>query len=237
MISEHDKQAILDGAYGITREGKKVKYVGKRDTTDGDSAYPLFFVVFNQKDEISRTLLLSKDFTNFKGLRGDNDVIGLWENSTEPFNLDKALAGEPVLLRNGLKGFVHKALETPDSRNVQYFGVAENCNADGVWYLPTFWNKRLISSIQLHHEQTNYDIMGMWKEPEPEPKTVTLTLPRPVKCINHAFWYINSTRDVRSVFNRVGDKVIGAEELEAGVCFAAKEDAQAWLDALQNSRK
>ena len=25
MISEQDKQAILDGAYGITRKGKKVK--------------------------------------------------------------------------------------------------------------------------------------------------------------------------------------------------------------------
>lgn len=29
------------------------------------------------------------------------DVIGLWENRLEPFDLQRALAGESVMLRNG----------------------------------------------------------------------------------------------------------------------------------------
>lgn len=31
MISEQDKQAILNGAYGITRDGYKCKYIGTTD--------------------------------------------------------------------------------------------------------------------------------------------------------------------------------------------------------------
>jgi len=34
MISEKDKQAILNGAYGVSRSGLKCKFVGLVDTSD-----------------------------------------------------------------------------------------------------------------------------------------------------------------------------------------------------------
>lgn len=40
MISENDKQAILGGAYGVSRGGVKVKFIGMTNNTD----YPYQFI-------------------------------------------------------------------------------------------------------------------------------------------------------------------------------------------------
>ncbi len=85
MISEKDKQAILNGAYGITRSGRKVKFIGY-------SAHQLFELTFItlSADKISYYCPLGDigfiyvDKNNFKATLSthDNhkdDIIGLWE--------------------------------------------------------------------------------------------------------------------------------------------------------------
>lgn len=161
MISEKDKKAILNGAYGITREGKKVKYVGKREPVDEHSDYPHFFVVINQKGEITRTLCLSEDFTHYLGNESDHSVVGLWENRLESFDLKRALAGEPVKLRCGLKAYIKYDLPSEykgkhplngyyiDPKNPKEL-VTESWARDGKAFI--------------FEDKHDLDIIGMWKD-------------------------------------------------------------------------
>lgn len=230
MISMQDKEAILNGALGVTREGKKVKYVGKRDTTDGDSDYPLFFVVFNQKDEICRTLLLTKDFTNFKGPGGDNDVIGLWEDKLEQFNVDRALAGEPVKLRDGKKAYM-KYIMPPEYKGpypLRGYIIDPNGASE---IESSSWTLEGISSVLISNHKC--DIISMWEEPEPVSKNVTVTLPRALRKPKDKMWFVDSDGPTRSSYG----KNIQLGDFEKIPYFGSEEDAKAWFDAMQNSRK
>lgn len=101
MISEQDKQAILKGAYGITREGNKVKFIGEREINNG---FPYHFVILSQNDKILGSLGLTKNLTNQPEQESIHDVVGLWKDKPEPFDLERALLGEPVKLMDGVFG-------------------------------------------------------------------------------------------------------------------------------------
>ncbi|MDO9858950.1 hypothetical protein Q7453_11475, partial [Glaesserella parasuis] len=103
MISEQDKQAILNGAYGISRKGLKCKFVG---FTNGTHSYVHMFVYFNTEGFIVNIEYLNENFNNSTAFESLEDVIGLWQDKPEPFDLKRALNGEPVMLRNGLKAYV-----------------------------------------------------------------------------------------------------------------------------------
>lgn len=230
MISEKDKEAILNGAYGITRGGRKVKYVGKRNTSDCDVDFPLFFAVFNQKDEICITLLLSRDFTNFNGRGSDNDVVGLWEDKPEPFDLERALAGEPVKLRNGKKAYMKYIMPPEYKGSYPLRGYiidpssateieSNSWTLDGIGCVPT----------GVH----SLDIISMWKDPESVANNVTVTLPRALSEPQDEMWYVNEGGVHRS-FN---DEDMAINLFNQRVYFASEEDAKAWFVAMQNSRK
>lgn len=80
-------------------------------------------------------------------------------------DLEDALAGKPVLLRNGLKAEITKALDAPDTKGFQYFGLVYNECADGVWYLQCAWNSDFKATF-IRNDTTNYDIVGMWASDE-----------------------------------------------------------------------
>lgn len=107
MISAQDKQAILDGEYGITRDGMKCKYLGR---SKGLGSYDHFFVYYDKDGLVSYTTSLTRDFINYIGSESVKDVVGLWKNRTEPFNLHKALAGAPVMTRDGSKAYVQATI-------------------------------------------------------------------------------------------------------------------------------
>lgn len=216
MISENDKQAILNGAFGVTREGKKVKYIGRYASKDKTS-FPCLFVVFNQNDEITRTLYLSENLTNFKDLGSVNDVVGLWENRVDLFNLERALAGEPVMLRNGLKANILKQIKDT------LIGYFDECS-------PFSWDINGDASLAA---ESNHDIICMWKEPEPELNTVTFTLPSALKEPKDEMWVLTPEGYVRSMYN----KYIPLDRFNKRIFFNSEEDAKAWFDAMQDSRK
>ena len=103
MISEQDKQAILKGAYGITREGNKVKFIGEREINNG---FPYHFVILSQNDKILGSLGLTKNLTNQPEQESIHDVVGLWEDRPKPFNLEEALAGKPFSNQFGEKTYL-----------------------------------------------------------------------------------------------------------------------------------
>lgn len=215
MISEKDKQAILNGAYGISRGGKKCKFVGKAAHPDD---YTHKFIYLNNEGLIHTSTYLNNDFKNYDGIISDFDVIGLWEDKPEPFNLERALAGEPVMLRNGLKANILKQIKDT------LIGYFDECS-------PFSWDINGDASLAA---ESNHDIIGMWKEPEPELNTVTFTLPSALKEPKDEMWFIYGTEVRKSIYNASS---LTREGFEQVTYFASKEDAEAWLNLLKNSRK
>ena len=234
MITEKDRQAILNGAYGITRNGRKAKYIG----TCSSEKYPNYFIFLDEDDEIFYGTKFTNDFREYEDAVSNLDIVSLWKDEPEPFDLDRALAGEPVMTRDGSKGYVFTNLNNIASK--------EDINCDN--YLPlrgviiyenngkklSLETWELNGKTSSNSEEDHYDIIGMWRAPEPVSNTVTLTLPCPLKePIGHK-WYVNSELDTPKCTNT---DAYTKTFISKGCYFATKEDAQAWLDAMRNNRR
>ena len=100
MISEQDKQAILNGACGITSSGHKAMFVG----TIATSYYKHLFTI--KKDNGDIATCVYSDELRFCHVISELDIVGLWDDRPEPFNLEKALAGKPFRNHRGLKTYL-----------------------------------------------------------------------------------------------------------------------------------
>ena len=203
MISEQDKQAILNGAYAVSRRGHKAKYLGETSSV----SHPYCFVYYDENGKIIVAYHLTKNFIHYKEEPSTFDVVGLWQDKPEPFDLERALAGELV-----------KYSDKPC--------YVYQSNVTGL-----FWVEAQDGSF-VDNDTPFEDVaeQGMWKEPEAEPKTVTLTLPRPLKEPRDKVWYINTFGEVLPARESI------KSVLNAGRYFGSEEDAQAWVDAMRNSR-
>ena len=206
MISENDKQAILNGAYGITRSGRKCKYVGLSNQPDN----PYVFIYFDSLDKIVGTNYLNETLLYRKNDMTVFDVIGLWEDKPEPFDLERALEGELVK-------YSDKPCYVYQSKVTGLFWVEAQ---DG-----SFIDND--TSLEALSEQ------GMWKEPEPVSKNVTVTLPRALRKPKAEMWFVDSDGPNRSSYG----ENIQLGDFERIPYFGQEEDAKAWFDAMQNSRK
>ncbi|MFC1135626.1 pyruvate kinase [Pasteurella multocida] len=147
------------------------------------------------------------------------------------FDLEKALAGEPVMLRNGSKAFIVKHIpedhiKKEECELIGYLVEGSKFHNCVTWTKDGKYNPCFSSHI--------YDIIGMYEEPRP---TVTLTLPSPIKTAHHnqeVFKRGNSTI-IRFYFDANRDK--HRKMLESGSLFYSEGDAQAWLDAMKNARR
>lgn len=87
-------------------------------------------------------------------------------NNPQPFDLNRALNGEPVLLRNGNKAFVKFKMDKPDSAVLIGTETKENVDKlrrwklDGTGYLG---------------QSKESNIIGMWQEPNIINLRLTLT--------------------------------------------------------------
>lgn len=87
----------------------------------------------------------------------------------KPFDLEKALAGEPVVLRCGRKAFLTCDLRryfkntVSDKKLIGIISEEDDHNSFAVsarWYDSGAYHNSECS------EETDYDIVGMWEEPE-----------------------------------------------------------------------
>ncbi|MDG6346173.1 hypothetical protein Q7469_11510 [Glaesserella parasuis] len=222
MINEEIKQALLNGAYGITRNGFKCKYIG----TNILQRY--VFAFFNDKGEILHVIDMLGKFNRFKhDEEGEFDVVGLWEDKPEPFNLDKALKGEPVMTREGNKAYIKYCLPEEYKNGFPLGGYIINSKASINHYSWSLTGKAV--EIKCNHPQ---DIIGMWKD-EPVSNTVTLPLPCPLKEPQDKMWIVTYGGAELSLL----DKTISAELFDKRIFFGSKEDAQAWFDAMRDNRR
>ncbi|OIQ13484.1 hypothetical protein [Pasteurella multocida] len=144
------------------------------------------------------------------------------------FNLEKALAGEPVVLRVESKAFVK--FEVPKELRANNFADIVGFKISGDEFIVKEWDIDGVARSSCGYE----DIVGMYEEPRP---TVTLTLPAPIKTAHHnqeVFKRGNSTI-IRFYFDANRDK--HRKMLESGSLFYSEGDAQAWFEAMKNARR
>lgn len=139
------------------------------------------------------------------------------------FNLDAALNGEPVMLRNGDKAFIFKnILGTPilDFKpDYPLIGMIHNHAIVQSWTLD--------GRISLSNDCANGDIVGMWEEP----KISIEDLPKPFKPEeNELYFYINNGCVCRNLFWSGFDENLAKN----AKCFKTREDAQKWLDFMKS---
>lgn len=86
MINEKDKQAILNGEYGITRNGFKIKYIFTSEVNIKNRRH-LFLVYREVNGKVSEhfDIWLTEDFKFILADREhDLDIVGLGEDKPEP---------------------------------------------------------------------------------------------------------------------------------------------------------
>ena len=156
LINEQDKQAILAGAYGITRSGQKVKHVFTSNTNTRVKRN--LFILYENTGGHSH-YWASDNFTFYTIDTHSLDVVGLWEDKPEPFDLDRALAGEPI----HMKGSNTKAYISGQSSFDSNTYIVES-----------------IHGVTLRDEIELRDNFVMWKEPEFVNQVSNVELPKPI---------------------------------------------------------
>ena len=150
----------------------------------------------------------------------------------KPFDLEEALQGKPVQLRNGNKAFIQTdlrklgLLESITPYVIKGISVA----SDGADWHEYSWTANG-QSLEGYIDRDS-DIIGMYEEPTP---TITVTLPIPFKPkAGEQYFYIgglNSMVSEGNFNNGIFEKLV----VSAGFCFRTEEDAQAWLDTMKEA--
>ena len=142
------------------------------------------------------------------------------------FNLEAALNGEPVMLRNGEKAYIFKNIQDIHILDfkVDYplIGMMHNHAPVQTWSLD--------GRISLVSDYSNGDIIGMWEEPK---KQISIEdLPKPFKPkTGDEYKYIVGVEVFRRI--SVGDSFDKSLSM-GGQCYRTEEDAQKWLDFMKS---
>lgn len=146
------------------------------------------------------------------------------------FNLDEALQGKPVKLRNGWKAIVYYRIPdefvNSEGDNVAYPLKGITFQADGA----------VLNSINSWKDdgcfsagKRDFDIVGMWEEP----KISVEDLPKPFNPKDgDKYFYFSENGVERVTFCEADDSDTGLAE--NGQCFRTREDAQKWLDFMKS---
>ncbi|ODN39085.1 pyruvate kinase [Pasteurella multocida] len=150
------------------------------------------------------------------------------------FNLEKALAGEPVVLRNGYKAFVK--FEVPSEYQTNPYSEIMGFFIDNNNYAKRIsWNREGKYNSTFNDD---FNIVGMYEEPQP---TVTLTLPCPLKAVTagQRVFYLDLNKQSERAFDFLfqSGSNYHSNLLKNGGVFQSEEDALAWLNAMRESRR
>lgn len=89
----------------------------------------------------------------------------------KPFDLEAALAGEPVVLSNGLKAYVLHRLHRTSSASIELIGYSIGMNDDQT---QEAWDIAGSSEYGC-----DWDIVGMWEDPPQTVKIGNFEFPKP----------------------------------------------------------
>lgn len=147
------------------------------------------------------------------------------------FNLDAALNGEPVMLRNGKKAYI--GYKTPDyyvsdnGREIKFPLHGYIIKAYNIIEVPyMFWN--INGRAYKDGIDNASDIIAMWEEP----KISIEDLPKPFKPEeDEEYWVISPDyKEPQKYFARN----LNHYSIQYGNCFRTEADAQKWLDFMKS---
>lgn len=150
----------------------------------------------------------------------------------KPFNLEEALAGEPVVLRNGMKAFIKFKLPKTSS-NIPYIGYYINNNSNCV---EIAWDAYGMCEPVTNRE-TLLDVIGMWEEPKRVINGIEVPEPVTMEDLETGayYWHVHlycSDFVAKSIFSRKSSGDI--QLIKKVFVFKTKEDAKAMAKALLN---
>lgn len=223
MLSEKEIEAFKNGSFGVSRDGRKARYIG-----ENKNGSPII-ARFCKDGTFDSTHIYTTSFVFSEGIETHFDIVGLWEDKPEPFDLERALAGEPVLLRNQSKGHILKQI---DDTFIGYFDHSS----------PISWG---LDGSRSQAADSSFDIIGMWKEPENAQANAQAQykeMPKPIEEFGdlEKVWLVGSmpsrlypTYYSSKNFNDLDVKL----RLQNKQLFATEEHAQLWCDALSGKLK
>lgn len=148
------------------------------------------------------------------------------------FNLEAALNGEPVMLRNGCKGVVYykipKEYFFSDGSNSAFPLKGLIFDEDGfIKDSSYFWTANGFCNHESYHP---HDIIGMWDEP----KISIEDLPKPFKPKDGEPFYYIYWGEIYCDYGYSERSSTYRSFSQNGQCFRTKEDAQKWLDFMKS---
>ncbi|MGP9458688.1 hypothetical protein [Pasteurella multocida] len=152
----------------------------------------------------------------------------------EKFDVNRALAGEPVRLRNGLKAFVTHKLNVDlisTSQEIEPYELVGFTVQNGKFNGVICWT--LSGNFYQHVEGTGFDIVGMIDE---KTEKVKVDLPRPLKTAEHnqQVYFITAKGISSLVYQNTANNALMLEDARF---FATREDAKAWEDLAKRVRE
>lgn len=149
------------------------------------------------------------------------------------FNLDAALNGEPVMLRNGEKAYLvgrtPAAIKMINMEYVQYPLVGYSVDANELVTI-YFLNWTENGKLNILFEENNRDIIGMWEEP----KISIEDLPKPFYPEeSNGYFYISDGKVAYNLYHSKYSEY-SVQTARNGQCFRTEQDAQKWLDFMKS---
>lgn len=151
------------------------------------------------------------------------------------FNLEAALNGEPVMLRNGKKAIIYYC--TPDEfkfgENIPDTFPLKGMVFDLNGYLDdSLAEWRCDGSFRCSED--DWDIIGMWEEP----KISVEDLPKPFKPKLGEYYYRITSRSFYDILDirekEYTDPEYDDKTVNQGNAFRTREDAQKWIDFMKS---
>lgn len=153
------------------------------------------------------------------------------------FNLEEALSGKPVVLRDGSKAIVLSRI--PDTYKLEnglkvtfpLFGIILDTNgAVDDPYASWRDNGRFASCT------SDYDIVGMWEDVIDHKD-----LPKPFKPKLGEYYYRITSRSFYDILDirekEYTDPEYDDKTVNQGNCFRTRKDAQKWLDFMESMKE
>lgn len=155
----------------------------------------------------------------------------------KPFNLEEALSGKPVVLRDGSKAIVLSRI--PDTYKLEnglkvtfpLFGII--LNTDGTVDDPyaSWRDNGMFASCT-----SDYDIVGMWED------VIDLKdLPKAFMPKLGEYYYRITSKTIFDTLNirekRYSDPEYDDKAVNQGNCFRTREDAQKWLNFMESMKE
>ncbi|MGY6089783.1 hypothetical protein [Avibacterium paragallinarum] len=147
------------------------------------------------------------------------------------FNLEKALSGEPVKLRNGKKAYVKYQVDT----KCDYPLAGYLIDGDGGIY----HNNWLLDGRNWTDSKDGRDIIGMWEEPKPKRFINGIEVQQPLTMKTYIsgekYWCVDL--ESSELVTEITLYAFNTESLNLvtrGLAFRRKQDAKAMAKALLN---